>query len=431
VYTNQLKKTYLKLETLQEGEGKNNDEDLGLSTEQINEIMNPYRPIYLGCVASDELNNEILPQVNHKTKKAAVVMNIDRHNQPGSHWVAIYLDAREKKVEYYNSLGNGKGEQLPNHVRKAVVKLMKKMLPDDTQRTWKFEFNSIPDQSAKTSNCGWFATKFFIDRINGVPFKEAAGHEKKAISRGESRIDRFKKKYKHIVHQTKAAQKGDGIFRDIYDKAKSVGKAVYDRAKYIITGPSQRTPNLNNFLKSNGDLTITSIMVCRTPVNSVIQNLVNVATLGEFQKKVKEAGYDNVYHLFMLLKMSNGKVIELEKNQTVQIKFVSSANPKEFRQVDNVNISLNQFFENAEKKVNLTRLYVYDPVTQNCQVFLSDMLRSSGFLTKDLSDFINQSAEKLLDKDGVVHDLMRKLTDIANTASVALTGGEKKRKKKS
>jgi hypothetical protein len=75
----------------------------------------------------------------------------------------------------------------------------------------------------------------------------------------------------------------------------------------------------------------------------------------------------------MLLKMSNGKVIELEKNQTVQIKFVSSANPKEFRQVDNVNISLNQFFENAEKKVNLTRLYVYDPVTQNCQVFLSDM----------------------------------------------------------
>jgi hypothetical protein len=59
------------------------------------------------------------------------------------------------------------------------------------------------------------------------------------------------------------------------------------------------------------------------------------------------------------------------------------------------------------------------------------MLRSSGFLTKDLSDFINQSAEKLLDKDGVVHDLMRKLTDIANTASVALTGGEKKRKKKS
>ena len=414
-----------------EGYGKlKNEDDPGLSTDQINLIMKPYEPIYKGCVASDEINNGILPQLNSKTKKLAFVMNIDRHNQPGSHWVSVYIDNNKNRVEYYNSLGDGKDEQIPNHVLKALIKIIKKISPDD-QESWKFKFNSEADQSAKTSNCGWFATKFLIDRMNDVPFKIAAGHENKAITRGESRIERFKKKYKHIIKQNKQSQKGDGILSDIYNKAKDVGKAVYERAKYIIKGPSQRTPKLNNFLEKNGNLIITSIMVCRTPVNSIIQNLVNVATLGDFQKKVHEAGYDNIYHLFMLLKMSNGKVIKLEKNQTVQIDFVSSADSKEFKQINDVNMSLNSFFQNAEKKVNLTRLYVYDPVTQNCQVFLSDMLRSSGLLTKDLSDFINQSAEKLLDKDGIVHDIMRRITDAANTASVALTGGEKKRKKKS
>jgi hypothetical protein len=393
----------------EDGKGKNNNDDKGLYTSQIDQIMSKYRPIYKGAVASDEINNEILPQLNNKSDKVAFVMNIDKHNQPGSHWVAIYLDKGSKQAEYYNSLGDSKTDKIPPHVFKAIIKIINKISPDDVEG-WKIKQNSEADQSALSSNCGWFSCKFIIDRIKGVPFKIAAGHGDKSITRGENRINKFKAKYKNII------QGGNGVLGDIYD-----------RAKYFITGPNQRSPNLNNFLKEYGRLKIKQIMICREPVNSIITNLINVASLGQLKENIKKQGYDNIYHLYMLLKMDNKRVIRLEKNQNVQIGFVNSANPKEFIQINANNIPLNFLFENAEKKMPLDKLYRYNPVSSNCQIFLRDMLQSSNLLTDNLNNFIMQDSEKLLEKDGFLNNILEKLTDTASNVSIALTGGKKKK----
>ncbi len=53
---------------------------------------------FKGVYAIDEIDK--IPVSN----KMGVILNLDKSNQPGSHWVALYIDAdKDKSVEYYDS----------------------------------------------------------------------------------------------------------------------------------------------------------------------------------------------------------------------------------------------------------------------------------------------------------------------------------------
>ena len=85
------------------GEGKN---EVGLYTDQIDEVMNKYRPEYVGCIARDEIK-DMIPKVKSQ-KRIAMVINLDKSTKAGSHWTALMIDNRpngSKTVEYFDSFG--------------------------------------------------------------------------------------------------------------------------------------------------------------------------------------------------------------------------------------------------------------------------------------------------------------------------------------
>ena len=121
---------------------------------------------FKGVYAIDEISQ--IP-IQGTTNKMGVILNLDKSSQPGSHWVALYIDADgDKSVEYYDSYGEDPPESLLRDIKSVVDKIN----PDTYL---KFKINKIKQQSDSSDTCGIHSMKFLIDRFSGKPFKECSG----------------------------------------------------------------------------------------------------------------------------------------------------------------------------------------------------------------------------------------------------------------
>lgn len=107
------------------------------------------KKIFLGVFPSDMLPTK----VSHYP--AALVINLDPHDQPGSHWVAVYLDS-QGKIDYFDSYG-----------RKPNLENIEKFISNA-----KYKHNSTPVQRLLTATCGQFCIYFLIWRARGVPMEQ-------------------------------------------------------------------------------------------------------------------------------------------------------------------------------------------------------------------------------------------------------------------
>ena len=95
------------------GSGRKSD---GLYDNQIEEIMKDYNNKgFKGVYAIDEINK--IPV----SDKMGFILNLDTSDQKGSHWVAIYIDAKDdNSVEYYDSFGNDPPERLMKGLKTMI-----------------------------------------------------------------------------------------------------------------------------------------------------------------------------------------------------------------------------------------------------------------------------------------------------------------------
>ena len=164
-------------------------EDKGLSNFQIDKVMKKY-PRYLGTIARDQIKTIIIPKVKPQSQ-GAFIMNTDPSHKEGQHWVALYFDARPSgslSVEYYNSFA----DPIPQDILKDI-----KLLVDKLKATTylKFKENKVKQQNEKTSNCGFFAMRFIIDRFRNQSFSQATGYDdriKNAVGKNEAEIEIMK-----------------------------------------------------------------------------------------------------------------------------------------------------------------------------------------------------------------------------------------------
>lgn len=156
----------------------------GLTNLQINDIMSTYKPHYLGTIPRDGWDQLTPP--GHKGW-SAWIMNTDKADRPGQHWVAFFLDLDHHTIEYYNSFA----DDIPNDV---LVYLKNWLDKNNVSKGYlKLKVNRVIDQSATSSNCGWFCIRFIIDRSRGKKFSECTKYDEHV--KGEKAIKEFKEKY--------------------------------------------------------------------------------------------------------------------------------------------------------------------------------------------------------------------------------------------
>jgi len=152
-----------------------------LSTSDIEEVLdqyeNPFADFeFLGAVPADcaELDFCSLFRLNFGSKlksgktKLGVVFNHDIHGDPGSHWVALYIDIAKCQIYYSDSTG----KKPINRIKKVIDTFCAYCKSGGTECTYKYNTNKYQRDD---SECGVYSCNFIIRLLNGESFDEVVG----------------------------------------------------------------------------------------------------------------------------------------------------------------------------------------------------------------------------------------------------------------
>ena len=101
----------------------------------------------------------------HKTK-IGIVFNLDKHDQPGSHWVAMYVDIRKKMIYFFDSTG----ASIPKYLNKLVNTFMEQGKKYNI--LFKFQQNHPKEHQRGGTECGIYVLYFIVNMIHHGNFKK-------------------------------------------------------------------------------------------------------------------------------------------------------------------------------------------------------------------------------------------------------------------
>lgn len=152
-----------------------------LSTFNINDAMNQYEKKYkdfkfFGAVPMDFADLPTLEigrvdydkYFNKGIKKMGVVFNLDNHDQPGSHWTALYTDLEKGNIFYFDSFGVKPEPRVRALMRQQARFLEQKGMKVDSIRV---DYNTVQHQK-KNSECGVYSMNFLIRMARGDDFDD-------------------------------------------------------------------------------------------------------------------------------------------------------------------------------------------------------------------------------------------------------------------
>jgi len=213
--------------------------------------------------------------------------------------------------------------------------------------------------------------------------------------------------------------------------AKAVGRRVKATGEVIgavVTGQvaellRKRPRVIKRLIKNKGTLQVVSFQVIRNPIGSTVKAILN--EIADVQKHAEELGFDDVYHLFMNVTLSDGSVVGLEKNARVNVKHGGWDPEGEGEQLSNMKmakpVTLKTFLAKGELHGGKNH-YHYDAVEANCQQFIMDLLGGNDLMTEAIKSFVYQDPQQLVRKKSV-RRLAAVLTDIGGLADYIQHGG--------
>lgn len=209
-------------------------------------------------------------------------------------------------------------------------------------------------------------------------------------------------------------------FKKGYEYVKEKVGNVVESAKDFF---SPRLDDYNNktkeMLKQFGGDVITKATIYRKPVDKWIPQVLNAVSLGKWNQAVKKSGYDKFFHLSLIVVCKN-EPLNVEKLDVVSIKAkdVPSGDTVETQEVplQNKSFTLFQMLEKARADVGDKAFFEYNSFENNCQSFVSYLLKGQGLYTEEAKAFVYQPIQQIVDEmPDYVKKFQKGLTDISAT----------------
>jgi hypothetical protein len=116
------------------------------------------------------------------TPKIGAVINLDTHDQSGSHWVAFYANLRTNTIYYFDSFAKKPQRRLNMFIRRLLTYMYNKknntsfnveqfMSRYHKSSEYDVRYNKIQHQF-KNSECGVYSMNFIIRLLEGETFDE-------------------------------------------------------------------------------------------------------------------------------------------------------------------------------------------------------------------------------------------------------------------
>ena len=211
------------------------------------------------------------------------------------------------------------------------------------------------------------------------------------------------------------------------------------QVKLQLTTPAQTV------LNSIGNNPISRLQIKRFPVAEFIEKFFQLITLGQWGQVKQKYGYDNFYHLALVMYYESGESYQMkikryvgddpfglgggmeppapsemrftiEKLELINIQRSTSIKPNTDYQdvpLNGKTITLNEMVNRTRTLMGDEKFYTYDAFTNNCQVFVKSLLQSVGLLTPAAMSFLFQPVDKLIKElPGYTSQVARFVTDL-------------------
>jgi len=121
------------------------------------------------CVWEELCKFSLLNMKKRGKTKIGIIFNLDPHYKEGSHWVALFLNLKKKKICYMDSYG----DKLPRKIRKFTNMVKKQGAQMDEVYT--VEIVKRRHQYSE-SECGMYSLYFIIQLLQGRPISHFQSH---------------------------------------------------------------------------------------------------------------------------------------------------------------------------------------------------------------------------------------------------------------
>lgn len=170
--------------------------------------------------------------------------------------------------------------------------------------------------------------------------------------------------------------------------------------------------NTAQILRKYGDEIIKEMTIGRVELSAALRVLLNVTSLGEFNKRLAETDSDKLFHLFLYVKTDQNYFI-IEKNDVITISRKSIPNKSQTMSVNIAsNYTMNSLLEKTRNYMG-NKFFTYSGSHNNCQFFIDSILKSNQLSNSENNKFIMQDTRHLFEKNERFRKLANSVTDIA------------------
>jgi hypothetical protein len=119
--------------------------------------------MYDQCVWEEICKFDLKQQISRGKTKLGFIFNLDKHNQPGSHWVALFVSVKKREIYYFDSYGDDTPPEILALV-KRIQKQSSKIGPK-----YDYKYNKTRHQYGN-SECGMYSLYFLVHLIREKAF---------------------------------------------------------------------------------------------------------------------------------------------------------------------------------------------------------------------------------------------------------------------
>jgi hypothetical protein len=158
---------------------------------------------------------------------------------------------------------------------------------------------------------------------------------------------------------------------------------------------------IKSILKQYGNQKILALRIGRRPINSMVEKAFNIISMGKWEENRKKYYYDTLFHLFLIITLDDDTVISFEKNSIVTMNendgrcSMPNVDCIELEYLQN-SITLNELVKNPLDRIGKNKYFVYSAFQQNCQIFISDILKTFNLYNKKAEDFVYQDISEIV-----------------------------------
>jgi hypothetical protein len=210
-------------------------------------------------------------------------------------------------------------------------------------------------------------------------------------------------------------------------KGKGFKNAITSRVKAVFKGISKEMPKQVQAIveSQQGNVPIIRVELGRNKVQGYVQKFLNGISLGQYERTKQNLKYDDVYHNYLILYLSNGAKYKLEKNERVSLKPTSERG--QFTMFNSNQPTLQLLFHQAQVRYH-SSLWVYHPQSNNCQHFVKQICTANRILPDSdacIQAYNGQDAGQLLKNiKGPLSLVPKALTDVAAYGDHIIHGGK-------